>query len=67
MSYVSFFLMSCYFILYCRYGISGDTNVQGEVVKKLDVLSNDLFVNMLKDSFTCCLLVSEEVEDAIEV
>ncbi|XP_050669928.1 fructose-1,6-bisphosphatase 1 isoform X2 [Leptidea sinapis] len=43
-----------------RHGISGDTNVQGEEVKKLDVLSNDLFINMLKSSFTTCLLVSEE-------
>jgi fructose-1,6-bisphosphatase I len=49
------------------YGISGDTNIQGEVVKKLDVLSNDLFVNILRDSFTCCLLVSEECENAIEI
>jgi hypothetical protein len=28
--------------------MSGDTNVQGEVVKKLDVLSNDMFINMIK-------------------
>lgn len=53
--------------LYHRHGISGDTNVQGEQVKKLDVLSNELFVNMLKSSFTTCLLVSEENEDVIEV
>lgn len=49
------------------YGISGTTNVQGEEVKKLDVLSNDLFINMLKSSFTTCLLVSEENDNAIEV
>lgn len=61
------FVFEINFFLICRYGISGDTNVQGEVVKKLDVLSNDLFVNMLKDSFTTCLLVSEENENAIEV
>ncbi|VVC97103.1 unnamed protein product [Leptidea sinapis] len=42
------------------HGISGDTNVQGEEVKKLDVLSNDLFINMLKSSFTTCLLVDTE-------
>ncbi|KAI8434087.1 hypothetical protein MSG28_012232 [Choristoneura fumiferana] len=41
------------------HGISGDTNVQGEQVKKLDVLSNELFVNMLKSSFTTCLLVKQ--------
>lgn len=49
------------------HGISGDTNVQGEVVKKLDVLSNDLFINMMKSSFTTCLLVSEENNKVIEV
>lgn len=49
------------------YGISGDTNVQGEQVKKLDVLSNELFINMLKSSYTTCLLVSEENENVIEV
>ncbi|XP_013140502.1 PREDICTED: fructose-1,6-bisphosphatase 1 [Papilio polytes] len=49
------------------HGISGDTNVQGEQVKKLDVLSNDLFINVLKSSFTTCLLVSEENSSVIEV
>jgi len=49
------------------YGISGSTNVQGEEVKKLDVLANDLFINMLKSSYTTCLLVSEENETVIEV
>ncbi|KAB7500448.1 Fructose-1,6-bisphosphatase 1 [Armadillidium nasatum] len=42
------------------YGMAGDINVQGEEVKKLDVLSNELFINMLRSSFTTCLLVSEE-------
>merc|ERR1711890_106650 len=45
----------------------GDVNVQGEEVKKLDVLSNDLFINMLRSSFATCLLVSEENEDEITV
>lgn len=49
------------------YGIAGETNVQGEEVKKLDVLSNELFINMLRASYTTCLLVSEENETAIEV
>lgn len=49
------------------FGIAGNVNVQGEEVKKLDVLANDLFVNMLKASFTTCLLVSEENENAVEV
>ncbi|XP_055375755.1 fructose-1,6-bisphosphatase 1 isoform X2 [Condylostylus longicornis] len=49
------------------HGIAGDTNVQGEEVKKLDVLSNELFINMLKSSYTTCLLISEENENVIEV
>ncbi|KAK1137206.1 Fructose-1,6-bisphosphatase [Melipona bicolor] len=49
------------------YGIAGSQNVQGEEVKKLDVLSNELFVNMLTSSFTTSLLVSEENTNAIEV
>ncbi|XP_026462576.1 fructose-1,6-bisphosphatase 1-like [Ctenocephalides felis] len=49
------------------HGISGDTNVQGEEVKKLDVLANELFINMLKSSFTTCMLVSEENDNVIEV
>jgi fructose-1,6-bisphosphatase I len=49
------------------FGVEGSTNVQGEEVKKLDVLSNELFINMLRSSFTCCLLVSEENETAIEI
>jgi len=49
------------------FGAAGEVNVQGEAVKKLDVLSNELFINMLESSFTCCLLVSEENETAIEV
>merc|ERR1711884_661150 len=42
------------------FGATGDTNVQGEEVKKLDVLANDLFINMLRSSYASCLLVSEE-------
>lgn len=49
------------------YGIAGSTNVTGDQVKKLDILSNDLVINMLKSSFTSCVLVSEENEKAIIV
>jgi len=49
------------------FGAAGDINVQGEEVKKLDVLSNDLFINMLRSSFATCLMVSEENEDEITV
>ncbi|XP_044302326.1 fructose-1,6-bisphosphatase 1 [Varanus komodoensis] len=49
------------------YGIAGSTNVTGDQVKKLDVLSNDMVINMLKSSFTTCVIVSEENKDAIIV
>ncbi|XP_053433290.1 fructose-1,6-bisphosphatase 1 isoform X2 [Nycticebus coucang] len=49
------------------YGIAGSTNVTGDQVKKLDILSNDLVVNMLKSSFATCVLVSEEDKHAIIV
>lgn len=39
----------------------------GDQVKKLDVLSNDLVINMLKSSFSSCVLVSEEDEKALIV
>lgn len=47
--------------------MAGSTNVQGEDVKKLDVLSNELFVNMLASSYTVNMMVSEENETVIEV
>merc|ERR1712227_684079 len=49
------------------FGAAGNTNVQGEEVKKLDVLANDLFINMLRSSYASCLLVSEENDNEIEV
>lgn len=49
------------------YGMAGETNIQGEEVKKLDVLANELFINMMKSSYGTCLMVSEENENVIEV
>lgn len=54
-------------MFFSRYGIAGNINVQGEEVKKLDLLSNELFINMLKSSYATCLLVSEENETVIQV
>jgi fructose-1,6-bisphosphatase len=47
--------------------MSGTENVTGDDQKKLDVLANDLFINMLKSSYLTCLLVSEENDHAIVV
>lgn len=49
------------------YGMAGSSNIQGEEVKKLDVLSNELFINMMKSSYATCMLVSEENEHIIEI
>jgi fructose-1,6-bisphosphatase I len=47
--------------------MTGSTNVQNENVQKLDLLSNEIMVNMLKGSGKTALLVSEEDEEAIFV
>lgn len=65
MSIVDLWLPTQFVIL--SYGIAGSTNVTGDQVKKLDILSNDLVINMIKSSFTSCVLVTEENEEAIIV
>ena len=49
------------------YGLAGNTNTTGDDQKKLDVLSDELFINMLVSSYTTCILGSEEDEDIIVV
>lgn len=49
------------------FGTVGETNVQGEEVKKLDILANELFINMLTSSYTTAILVSEENEQIIQI
>ena len=48
-------------------GLTGAANVQGEDVKKLDVLANDIFRNALIASGKACILVSEEDENAMVI
>jgi len=45
--------------------MAGETNVQGEEQKKLDVLSNNIMINSLRASGKTAVLVSEENEEAI--
>ncbi|XP_041255421.1 fructose-1,6-bisphosphatase isozyme 2-like isoform X3 [Onychostruthus taczanowskii] len=47
------------------FGIAGTVNVTGDEVKKLDVLSNSLVINMLQSSYSTCVLVTEENKEAI--
>jgi fructose-1,6-bisphosphatase I len=49
------------------FGMAGDQNSSGDDQKKLDVLSNDIFINALIKSHACCVLVSEENEEPIIV
>jgi fructose-1,6-bisphosphatase I len=44
-------------------GTTGDTNVQGEKVKKLDIWANDVVVAALDATGRTCTLVSEEMEE----
>lgn len=54
-------------VYYPSLGLTGEANVQGEDVKKLDVLANDIFRNALIASGKVSLLVSEEDEHAMVV
>lgn len=46
-------------------GLAGSSNITGDDQKKLDVISNDLFIEAMRSSGKCALLVSEEEEDVI--
>ena len=43
-------------------GFTGETNVQGESVKKMDVYANDVFISVFKQSGLVCRLASEEMD-----
>jgi fructose-1,6-bisphosphatase I len=53
--------------LFSLYGAEGSTNVQGEIVKKLDVISNDALKVSLKRSGIVRVMVTEEEPDPIFV
>jgi fructose-1,6-bisphosphatase I len=44
-------------------GFTGETNVQGESVKKMDVYANEVFISAFKQSGLVCRLASEEMEN----
>jgi fructose-1,6-bisphosphatase I len=46
-------------------GYTGDTNVQGEEVQKLDAFANEVLLNVLERSGHCGVIGSEELDDAI--
>lgn len=49
------------------YGLAGEQNSTGDDQKKLDVMSNEIMTNALRNSGVCAVLVSEEDEEPIIV
>jgi fructose-1,6-bisphosphatase I len=43
-------------------GFTGDINVQGEEVRKMDEYANETFIRAFRDTGLICVLVSEELE-----
>ena len=48
-------------------GLAGSDNVQGEAQKALDVISNDIVLNHLRASPAVSILVSEELDEAVDL
>src|SRR5690606_5078852 len=48
-------------------GLAGATNVQGEAQKALDVISNDIVLNHLRANPAVSILVSEELDEAVDI
>lgn len=50
-------------LLEAALGFTGETNVQGEEVKRMDIYSNDVFISVFKQSGLVCRMASEEMEE----
>ncbi len=48
-------------------GLAGQTNVQGEAQKALDVISNDIVLNHIRQNPEISILVSEELDEAVHI
>jgi len=48
-------------------GLTGEENVQGEQVMKLDVYANDTLVRMTEHTGRLCVMASEEIPDLIPI
>src|SRR5205085_1623761 len=44
-------------------GYTGETNVQGEAVQKLDVFANEVLCAVLERSGRCAMIASEEMDE----
>jgi fructose-1,6-bisphosphatase I len=48
-------------------GFTGDNNVHGEKVKKLDILAHDMLIKAMDHGGHLCVMASEEEEDIIQI
>jgi fructose-1,6-bisphosphatase I len=48
-------------------GFTGDENVHGEKVKKLDIFANDMMIKAMDHGGHLCVMASEEEEDIIHI
>ena len=48
-------------------GLAGSENVQGEAQKALDVISNDIVLNHLRQNPAISILISEELDEAVDM
>jgi len=48
-------------------GVTGNINIHGEEVQKLDEFANSTFVNIMEKSGTVCAITSEEMENPVIV
>ena len=48
-------------------GVTGETNIQGEAVKKLDKLANETFIKVFQYSGLVCALASEEMDRPVHL
>ncbi|UJW85616.1 class 1 fructose-bisphosphatase [Devosia sp. SL43] len=48
-------------------GLAGQTNVQGEAQKELDVVSNDIVLNHIRQNPQISILVSEELDEEVHL
>src|ERR1700761_5241075 len=48
-------------------GGAGTTNIQGENQKKLDIYANEQFISALTYGGECCVVVSEENDEYINI
>ena len=47
------------------FGTVEQSNISGDIVQKLDQISDELFINSLQNSGECCGIASEENDDFV--